>query len=161
MKQYFCSIGIWILVNLFTFRRTSSNLELVIDNDLCASLTKETLPRTLVECGSGSANSDVSTSFLEESTSFFLGTYGINTVAQPAWNFGGGEMFNFRQITLFCMGYHLSRYKMTIYAKILGGMAPRTDFLSKSNFGFRFFHPNPTTPVLHRTPKLGILVEMV
>jgi len=47
---------------LFTFRRTSSNLELVIDNDWCASLEKEPLPKTLDECGLGSANSDVSTS---------------------------------------------------------------------------------------------------
>ena len=37
------------------------------------------------------------------------------------------------------MGYHLSRHKMTIYAKNFGGMGPRSDFFPKSNSGFRFF----------------------
>ena len=33
-------------------------------------------------------------------------------------------MFDFRRITLFCLGYRLSKHKMTICSKNLGGMAP-------------------------------------
>jgi len=33
-------------------------------------------------------------------------------------------MFDFRRITLFCFGYHLSKRKMTIYAKHFGGSWP-------------------------------------
>jgi len=32
-------------------------------------------------------------------------------------------MFDFRRVTIFCLGCHLSKHKMTIYAKnIAGGM---------------------------------------
>jgi len=33
-------------------------------------------------------------------------------------------MFNFRRITLFCLEKRLSKHKMTIFSKNLGGMAP-------------------------------------
>jgi len=34
---------------------------------------------------------------------------------------GGGEMFDFRRITLFCLEKRLSKHKMTIFSKNLGG----------------------------------------
>jgi len=34
---------------------------------------------------------------------------------------GGSKMFDLRQITLFCLRYRLSKHKITIYAKNLGG----------------------------------------
>jgi len=33
-------------------------------------------------------------------------------------------MFDFRRKTLFCLGYRLSKHKMTIYSKNSEGMAP-------------------------------------
>jgi len=34
-------------------------------------------------------------------------------------------MFDFRRITLFCLGYHLSKHKITVHAKNFGrGIAP-------------------------------------
>ena len=56
----------------------------------------------------------------------FLGYVWIYYSAVTSLKFLGAKMLNFRQITLFCLGYHLSKHKMTIYAKNLGGMAPRT-----------------------------------
>jgi len=35
-----------------------------------------------------------------------------------------GKMFNFRRITLFCLEKRLSKHKMTIFSKTVGGMAP-------------------------------------
>jgi len=35
----------------------------------------------------------------------------------------GGEMFDFRRITLFCLKIRLSKYKMTIFSKNVGGAA--------------------------------------
>jgi len=40
-----------------------------------------------------------------------------------AQNFGG-DCFGFRRMTLFCLGYRLSKHKMTIYAKNLGCYVP-------------------------------------
>ena len=38
--------------------------------------------------------------------------------------FGGSKMFDFRRITLFCLKKRLSKHKMTIFFKILGGHGP-------------------------------------
>ena len=35
-----------------------------------------------------------------------------------------GKMFNFRRITLFCLEKRLSKHKMTIFSKNLGGQSP-------------------------------------
>ena len=46
----------------------------------------------------------------------------ISGVASPKiWE---GKMFDFRRITLFCLEKRLSKHKMTIFSKNLGGMAP-------------------------------------
>jgi len=42
-------------------------------------------------------------------------------VAHPKF---GGETFGFRRITPSCLGYRLSKHKMTIYVKKLGGTWP-------------------------------------
>jgi len=42
-------------------------------------------------------------------------------VGQKYW---GGGILDFRQITLFCLGYRLSRHKMTISSKNLGSRGP-------------------------------------
>jgi len=39
--------------------------------------------------------------------------------------FLGFEMFDFRRATAFSLGYRLSKRKMTIILKILGGMPPQ------------------------------------
>jgi len=36
----------------------------------------------------------------------------------------GAKVFDFRWATVFCLGYRLSKHKMTRYAKNVGGMAP-------------------------------------
>jgi len=36
----------------------------------------------------------------------------------------GDKIFDFRRITLFCLEKRLSKHKMTIFSKNLGGMAP-------------------------------------
>jgi len=41
-------------------------------------------------------------------------------------NLGGTKMFGFRRITLFCLEKRLSKHKITIFSKHLGGMAPLT-----------------------------------
>jgi len=38
--------------------------------------------------------------------------------------FGGAKMFYFRRITLFCLEKRLSKHKMSMFSKNLGGMAP-------------------------------------
>jgi len=38
--------------------------------------------------------------------------------------FEGAKMFDFRRKTLFCLGYRLSKHKMTIYSKHLGAIVP-------------------------------------
>jgi len=43
--------------------------------------------------------------------------------SQPK-NSGGVKMLDFRQITLFCLEYRLSKHKMTICSENSGGMAP-------------------------------------
>ena len=43
--------------------------------------------------------------------------------SQPK-NFGGGEMFDFRRITLFCLENRLSKHKMTIFSKNFGRYGP-------------------------------------
>jgi len=44
-------------------------------------------------------------------------------VASPEiW--GGGKMFDFRRITLFCLEKRFSKNKMTIFSKNLGGHGP-------------------------------------
>ena len=58
-----------------------------------------------------------------------------DSAAPPLWcpnpkiwgakNFGGTKMFDFRRIILFCLEKRLSKHKMTIFSKHLGGpMAP-------------------------------------
>jgi len=56
----------------------------------------------------------------------------VITVVKTAWHRGisgpnvcEGLKFLFRQATVFCLGYCLSKYKMTRYSKNLGVMAPR------------------------------------
>jgi len=39
-------------------------------------------------------------------------------------NFGGAKVFDFRRITLFCLEKRLSKHKMTIFSKNLGGNGP-------------------------------------
>ena len=48
--------------------------------------------------------------------------YSMQWRSQPR-NFGGGKMFDFRQITLFYLEKRLSKHKMTIVSKNLGAMA--------------------------------------
>ena len=43
--------------------------------------------------------------------------------SQPE-NFRGGKLFDTRRITLFSLQKRLSKHKMTIFSKYLGGMAP-------------------------------------
>jgi len=43
-------------------------------------------------------------------------------VANP--KIGGGKMFDFRQITLFCLEKCLSKHKISVFSENLGGMAP-------------------------------------
>ena len=38
--------------------------------------------------------------------------------------FGGAKLFDFRRVTVFCLGYCLSKHKTTKYAKNLGGCPP-------------------------------------
>ena len=47
-----------------------------------------------------------------------------NTVAQPPQKVLGGEPFAFKQATGFCLGHHLSKHKMTRYARNLGDPWP-------------------------------------
>ena len=47
-----------------------------------------------------------------------------SSVANPKFWEGkkcGGKILDFRLATVFCMGYRLSKHKMTIYSKTLGG----------------------------------------
>jgi len=44
--------------------------------------------------------------------------------SQPRNFGGGGKMFDFSRITLFSLEKRLSKHKMTIFSKSLGGMAP-------------------------------------
>jgi len=57
------------------------------------------------------------------------GLYRTSGVASPKhWveqkNCGGAKMFDLRWITLFCLEKRLSKHKITIFSKNLGGMAP-------------------------------------
>jgi len=52
---------------------------------------------------------------------FALTNINTKTVAQSAENFGGAKMFDFRRIGLFCLGYRLSKHKITICSKHFGG----------------------------------------
>jgi len=45
-----------------------------------------------------------------------------SSVASP--NIWGDNMFGFRRITLFCLEKRLSKHKMTIFSKNLGGLVP-------------------------------------
>ena len=49
------------------------------------------------------------------------------SLSQTQWRsqpriFWGGQKFDFRRITLFCLEKRLSKYKMTIFFKNLGGL---------------------------------------
>ena len=46
------------------------------------------------------------------------------TVARPALNICGAKMFDFRRVTVFCLGCRLPKHEMTIHAKNSGGIAP-------------------------------------
>jgi len=53
--------------------------------------------------------------------------YTIGVASPKIWgvkNIGVAKMFAFRRITLFCLEKCLSKHKMTIFSKTLGGMAP-------------------------------------
>jgi len=41
-----------------------------------------------------------------------------------AKNVGGAKMFDFRRITIFCLEKRVSRHKMTVFSKNLGGHDP-------------------------------------
>jgi len=41
--------------------------------------------------------------------------------ALPAQKFGGAKMFDFRRVRLFCLEKRLSKHKMTVFSKNLGG----------------------------------------
>jgi len=43
--------------------------------------------------------------------------------SQPK-NFGGGKMFDFRRVTLFCLEKRFSKHKITIFSKNFGGPWP-------------------------------------
>jgi len=51
----------------------------------------------------------------------------------------GAKMFDFRRMALFCLGYRLSKHKMTIYAKNFGWawpLGPRGyTYAGKASFG--------------------------
>jgi len=50
-------------------------------------------------------------------------------LSQPR-NFWGDKIFDFRRITLFCLEKRLSKHKMTIFSKNLGGgVAPLAPWL--------------------------------
>ena len=63
-------------------------------------------------------------------------------VAQPDQNFGEAKMFDFRRITLFCLEKCLSKHKMTIFSKNLGGHGP---FCPPPGYAYeRDLHPGAT-----------------
>jgi len=47
-------------------------------------------------------------------------------------------MFDFRRITLFCFGCRLSKNKMTIFSKNLGGHVPYTPLATPMARGYIF-----------------------
>jgi len=51
---------------------------------------------------------------------------GVNNIqwCSQSKNFGGGKMFDFRRITVFCMEKRLSKHEKTIFSKYLGGPWP-------------------------------------
>ena len=49
--------------------------------------------------------------------------HSLSGVASPK-TWVGGKMFDFRRITLFCLEKRLSKHKMTIFSKNLGGHGP-------------------------------------
>jgi len=51
----------------------------------------------------------------------------MDPVAQPAQNLGKG-IIDFRLATVFCMGYRLSKHKMTRYYKNLGRGWPLSSY---------------------------------
>jgi len=75
----------------------------------------------------------------------FLGYVWIYHSGVASLKFWGGKIFNFRQITLFCMGYHLSRHKMTIYAKHFGGHGPQVRFFIYIQLRIQIFLPKPNS----------------
>jgi len=58
-----------------------------------------------------------------------------------------GVMFDFRRITLFCLEKRLSRHKMTIFSKILGGYGPSSPpgYAYESKYCFFFKHNQKKT----------------
>jgi len=50
--------------------------------------------------------------------------YAAQKFEQGQNNLRGKKMFDFRRITLFCLGYRISRHKMSISSKNWGVMAP-------------------------------------
>jgi len=51
----------------------------------------------------------------------------MNHASPKIWGiqkFRGVKMFDFRQITLFCLEKHFSKHKMTMFSKNLGGYGP-------------------------------------
>jgi len=60
-------------------------------------------------------------SFVQQNMMTFMVSRGV---ASPKCL--GGKTFDFRGVTVFCLGYHLSKHKMTRYSKNLcGAMARR------------------------------------
>jgi len=63
--------------------------------------------------------------------------------SQPK-KFGGGKMFDFRRIVLFCLEKRLSKHKMTIFSKNFGGPWP---FWRPPGYAYGFvevLQPRPT-----------------
>ena len=55
---------------------------------------------------------------------FAFSSSAMSAVVGGTTNFWGAEMFDFRRTTLFCLEKRLSKHKMTICSKNLGGVAP-------------------------------------
>jgi len=55
----------------------------------------------------------------------YINTYKISQGGVASPNFwGGAKMFDFKRITLFCLGDHLSKHKMIVCSKHFGGVWP-------------------------------------
>jgi len=62
----------------------------------------------------------------------------MNHASPKIWEiqkFRGVKMFDFRQITLFCLEKHFSKHKMTMFSKNLGAMAHLAPLAMPMNHG--------------------------
>jgi len=61
-------------------------------------------------------------------------------VQSGATKFRGAKMFDFRQATVFCLGYRPSKHKMTRYANNLGGVVPWAPLATLMHLFFSLKH---------------------